>query len=182
MKKSVLAIVVIIPLVFVGGYYLYQTLLPELAARAFISQALPDYIPKRIQSRMHVISEPVSEGTEAMVHEMHASGIGIEKLIAVIDQTTEEQAYGLLDDLNNRKSKTPDQVFDVIVKHIAADFNVEVFRKPFNDHVTMKSVRKALYYANQNRKTHDLNFVTAKAIIKKILLEKEKEYKEKRNK
>ena len=46
----------------------------------------------------------------------------------------------------------------------------------FNKHFYMKQIRKAITYANLNRQTGDVDFETAKVILKKILIQKEEEF------
>jgi len=179
MKKIFLLAIVVIS-VLVGGYYLYRTTLPDLVAKAVVSESLPDYIPKRIQIKIQAISVPLNKGTEAVIEEMHSSNIPMKEILSVVDKTTEEEAYRMLDEINSTRPETTNEVFDVGKKYISADFDVEIFRKHFNDHLSMKQVKTAINFANQNRKTHDLDFTTAKAIMKKILLEKEKEYNQKK--
>ena len=176
MKKIILPALAAVFVVTVGGYFLYESLVSNIIAEVVTTKSLPDYIPKRIQSRIQGISAPINEGAEAMLDQMHTAGIPIEKILAVIDATTEEQVYALVDELNSTRPQTTDEDFTIGIKHIATDFDPEVFRKAFNDNVNMKQIRKALFYADQNRKTHDLDFATTKAIAKKILLQKEKEY------
>jgi hypothetical protein len=177
MKKKFLVALVLLALLSFGGYHLfYKTLVTGMIADAVTADSLPDYIPKRIQSRIQGISKPINKGAEAMLKQMHTSDIPVEEMLSVIDATSDEQVYALVDELNSVRPRTTDEVFTIAKRHISAGFDAEVFRKPFNDHITMQQIRKALFYADQNRKTHDLDFATAKAIVKKILLEKEKEY------
>jgi hypothetical protein len=176
MRKILVSAIVLVLLLSLGGYYLCRVYFTDLIAGAFVSESLPGYVPKRIQSRIKAISIPLNKGTEAMLRKMHSADIPMEDILTILDNTSEEEAYSLLDELNSTRPKTPDEVFDIVKRYIHADFDVEVFRKPFKDHVDMKQVRKALYYANENRKTHDVDFLTAKAILKKILLQKEHEY------
>ncbi|MEO5603964.1 MAG: hypothetical protein ABIR06_23815 [Cyclobacteriaceae bacterium] len=180
MKKVIVSFIIVVSLLSVGSYYFYQIYFTDFIAQAFVSNSLPGVVPKRIQTRMKAISVPLNKGTEALIQKMHASDISIDHILSVVDNTTEEQAYELLDELNSTKLKNTNDVFDVTKKHIDADFNLEIFRKPFQEHFKMTQVRKVLYLANQNRKTHDVDFVAAKEIIKKILLEKEKEYTKRR--
>jgi hypothetical protein len=182
MKKMILVALALLALLCVGGYYAYKTMITDMIADAVTAGSLPDYIPKRIQSRIQGISAPINKGTEAMLKQMHTSDIPVEEILAVIDATTEEQIYALVEDLDRVRPRTTDEVFTIAKKHISSDFDVEVFRKHFNDHITMQQIRKALFYANQNRKTHDLDFAMAKTIVKKILLEKEEEYYTKQHK
>ena len=178
----ILPALVVLALVSFGGYYLYKTYITDMVVQAVTADSLPDYIPKRIQSRIEVIGTPINKGAEAMLQQMHTSRVPMEDMLAVIDATTEEQIYALVDELSTVRPKTTDEVFTIAKKHISTDFDPEVFRKTFNDHITIQQIRKALFYASQNRKTHDLDFSTAKAIAKKILLEKEEEYYADKNK
>ena len=170
----ILPALVVIALMSVGGYYLYRTVMTDVIAEVVIADSLPDYIPKRIQSRIQGITAPVNKGAEAVLHQMHTSDIPMEQLLAVIDETSEAQVYSLIDELNNTRPESTDEVFTIAKKHIAADFDPEIFRKSFTDQVSMKQVRKALFYADQNRRTHDLDFDIAKAIVKKYSLRKKR--------
>ena len=182
MKKMILPALLALAVVSFGGYYLYKTFITDMIAKTVTADSLPDYIPKRIQSRIEGIGAPINKGAEAMLRQMHTSGIPMEDILAVIDATTEEQIYALVDELNTVRPKTTDEVFTIAKKHLRTNFDPEVFRKPFNDHVTIEQIRKALFYASRNRKTYDLDFATGKAIAKKILLEKEEEYYAAKNK
>jgi hypothetical protein len=165
----------IVTLLGIGCYALYRTLMPELIAEAVVAESMPDYIPKRLQTRMEAIRTPINRGTEAMVQKMHDSDISLKEVLAAVDEVTEEQAYAFLDEINQKKPSNTDQVFDLAKKHFVTRFDLEVFRKPFNEHFKMKQISNALAYANMNRKYNDVDMVTAKAILKKIIIEKEKE-------
>jgi hypothetical protein len=176
MRKFLLLVVLLVALVAAGAFIIYKYYLTDFIANAIVTESVPAYIPKRMQSKIEAISAPLNKGTEAMLDNMHHSEISIEQVVKVVENTSEQQAYSMLDELNDSKPTSTDEVFDIAKKHVSADFDVEVFRKPFNDHVTMKQVKQAMNYANLNRKTNDVDIMTAKAIIKKILLQKEKEY------
>ena len=171
--------VMIFSLLFAGlltaAYLVYRSEVPDMVAKAVVSDSLPHYIPKRIQSRIQEISKPINEGTEAVIIEMHTQGIPTNKLMATIDETSEGDVNRFLDELNRQQPNDIHQVFDIAKSHIDTDFDAEILRKPFTDHVTMKQIQKVMKYAQDNRKTHDLDFKTTKAILKKIILEKEKE-------
>lgn len=178
MKKILLSATLLIAILSIVGYSLNRDYLTDLAARAFVSESVHDLIPRRILGRMNAITKPIGHGTEAFLQEMHNAGITIDQIIAVVDNTSEQEAYELLDAINAAKPKTTDDVFNIMQEHLTTGFDSEVFRQAFNNHVTMKQVQKALFYANQNRKTHDVEFPTAKAIMKQLLLEKERAIKE----
>lgn len=175
MKRPLLTLLLIVALVGVGCYALYRVLMPELIAEAVVSETMPDYIPKRLQTRMEAIRTPINRGTEAMVEKMLDSDIPLEAVLDAVDDITEKQAYAFLDEINEKEPSTTNEVFDLAKKHFTTSFDLEVFREPFNKHFKMKQIRSALAYANMNRKYNDVDIVTAKAILKKIITEKEKE-------
>ena len=175
MKKTVISTIFLLTVLAVGGYALYRSLMPKIIAEAVVADSLPDYIPKRLQTRVEAIRTPINKGTEAIISKMHASNIPIDDVLKTIDNITEEQAYGFLDAVNENQPSTTNEVFDLAKEHFDTGFDLEVFREPFNQHFKMKQVRNAIAYANMNRKSNDVDIQTAKAILKKIIIEKEKE-------
>lgn len=175
--RRLVAILLIVGLIGVAGYYAYRSLVPSLVADALVSESVPAYIPKRLQHKVEEIRKPVNRGTEAMLQEMHAHDIPLEDVMDAVDGLTEERAYAFLDKLNTAKPQTTDEVFEMAKEHFKVDFEIEVFRKSFNEHFEMNQIEDAIAFANMNRKSNDVNFNTAKAILKKILLEKEAESK-----
>ncbi len=176
MKKIILSIVIILSIISIGGYFLYRFYITDFIAKTITAESVPAYIPRRMQNKIEEIRIPLNKGTEAMLQNMQASHISMNQVLEIVDNTSEAQAYTLLDELNSIQPKNTNEVFNIAKKHFTADFDLEVFRKPFNDHFDMKQLRKVIAYANLNRRSSEVDFNTAKAIIKKILLQKEKEY------
>ena len=174
MKNLLITIAVIFALLGLAGYVFYRSYMTDIIARAVVSESLPPYVPKRLQRRVEKMKAPLNKGTEAMLKKMHESDIPLERVLTAVDKTTEEQAYAFLDELNASKPATTDEVFDIAKKYFSDDLDIEVFRQPFNEHVTMKQVRTAIAYANSNRKENNVDIATGKAILKKILIEKDK--------
>jgi hypothetical protein len=173
--KKVLLILLTLSILCLGAYVLYRTIMPKIIAQAVVSDTLPDYIPKRLKTRVESMKTPINKGAEAMIQTMHHSNIPLEKVLETVDNITEDQAYAFLDEVNKTQPSTPNEVFDLAKKHFPAEFDPEVFREPFNQHFKIKQIRNALAYANMNRRSNDVDITTAKAILKKIIVEKEKE-------
>lgn len=178
MKNIFLFLALILAIVAVGGYALYRSIMPDMIAEAVLADSAPAYIPKRLQPRVEAIRTPINKGTEAIVLKMHSSGVPLEKVLKSIDNVTEEQVYRFLDAVNDQAPETTDEVFTIATKHFNTEFDAEVFREPFNQHFKMSQIRNALAYVNMNRKSNDVDIETAKAILKKIMIEKEKEINE----
>jgi hypothetical protein len=174
MRKIILALVILVILA-VSSYLLYRSLVPQIIARAVVSDSLPDYIPKRLQMKVEEIRRPLNRGTDAMLRKMHASNISVDQVLKAVDDISEDEAYAFLDEVNATKPANTDELFSVAKKHFSTDFDLEIFREPFNQHFEMKQINNAINYANMNRKSNDVDIATAKAILKKIIVEKEKE-------
>lgn len=175
MKRFLLISALILLFLSIGGYYLYRAVMPEIIAEAVVSDSMPGYIPKRLQPRVEAIRKPINKGTQAMIETMHDSGISLGEVLKAVDNITENQAYAFLDEIDQNHPTSSDEVFDVAKKYFPTDFDAEVFREPFMKHFEMKQIRNAIAYANLNRKSNDVDLPTAKAILKKIIIEKEKE-------
>jgi hypothetical protein len=178
MKKVIITTLSICASLALVAYVLYYFYFPQIIANAIVTDELPGYIPRRILNHIDHYRIPINKGSEDLVREIHLAKIPMQKILSAIDATSEDEAYNLLDDLNATSVKNTDQVFDIIKKHFDTDFDVEVFRKPFTENVDMKMVRKGMKYANTNRKTKDVDVETARAIIKQVLINKEKELKQ----
>lgn len=174
MKRLLVVTLVILSALGLSAYFFYRSCMADIIARAVISESIPSYVPSQIQKRLEKIRAPLNKGTEAVLKKMHESEIPLDQVLKAVDNTTEEQAYAFLDEVNSSKPGSTNQVFDIAKKYFSADFDIEVFREPFNEHITMKQVRIAIAYANANRKEKNIDVVTEKAIVKKILVEKEK--------
>ena len=175
MKRFLLISLLVLMCVAAGGYYLYRSMMPEIIAEAMVSDNLPEYIPKRLQTRVEAMRKPINKGTEAMIERMHDSEIPMQKVLAAVDRITEEQAYAFLDEVNASNPSSTDDIFNLAKKHFPTDFNPEVFREPIKEHFEFSQIRGAIDYVNLNRISNDIDIATAKAIVKKIITEKEKE-------
>ena len=175
MKKIIIAAAIVIAVLGTGGYLLYRSYMTDIIARAVVSDSLPPYIPKRLQTRIEIIRKPLNKGTEAMLQKMHASRIPLDRVLEAVDKTTEDDANAFLDELNNTQLLNSDQVFDIAKKHFPADFDVEVFRGPFKEHFQMNQIRGAIALANKNRKEKNIDIKWAREILKKIIADKDRE-------
>jgi hypothetical protein len=174
MKRFFIVIIVLGLLLWIGGYIFYRFYFPEIVAKAIVSAETPAYIPRRLMNKVDELRKPVNKGTDEIILAMKTNNIALEDVVDVIESTSEDDAVDFLNDLNQSNPKSPDEVFDIAKKHIKADFDIEILRKPFVENVNMKSIRKAMSYANTNQRTKDLDIETGRAIAKQILIEKYK--------
>jgi hypothetical protein len=175
MKKGIFITLVACGTLGIVAYGFYQFYFPQMVAKVIVNDDSPTYIPKRILNRIDDFRVPINKSSEDIVREVRLAKIPMKEILTAIDDTTEEEAYAMLDELNQVQIKNPDQVFNIIKKHFHTGFDAEVLRKPFVENVDMKAIRKGLLYANMNRKTKDVDIETARAIIKQVLIRKDRE-------
>ena len=164
-------------LVLVGfaGYVAYKVYFPQIIAESLTHESLA-LVPDKIENRIQKIRKPVNEGAGVVVETAHKSVVTLDQILKAIDETEEEQAYAFLDELNRSEIESPDQVFNMAKRHFPVEFNVEIFRKPFNDKVTIATIRKGVRYANMYKTKEEFDITTAKSVVKQILLQKEEEF------
>ena len=179
MSKKIILIVLGIACLGLAGYFVIQAFLPEMVAEAIVyDKELPSYVPRKIKNKIEKIKKPLNENAEAVISTMHKSGVTLEQVLKAIDNTSNDQAYAMLDELNETQIKNTDQVFEMAKRHFKVDFDVEAFRKPFHDKVSMNLIKKGLRYANRHRRDGDIDPESARSILKRILIQKEQKFNE----
>ncbi len=113
---------------------------------------------------------------EAVLKLAHDENISIDDIIQAIDDAEEKQAYAFLEELNRTEITDQDQIFTMGKKYFPAKFDVEVFRAPFNEKISVKQIKRGIELANQYKDQEEIDAETAKSIMKKILLQKEEEF------
>lgn len=173
--KKILIPVFAAGLIAISGYFLFRACLPHLLARAVVSKSLASYLPGQFRKKVKTIHAPINNGAEAMLKKMDESGISLDQVLAALDNTTEEDAYAFLDEVNKTQPRNTNEVFDIAKKYFHGDFDIEPFRAPFNQHFGIVQIRKAIALANVNRREKKVDLKTARKIVKEILRQKEKE-------
>lgn len=158
-----------------AGYLAYQLYFPVMVAKSIVDET-SYFVPKKIKTRIQKIRRPVNEGAQTVVETMHRSGVTIDQVLKAIDDAKEEQAFALINELNEREPQSSDDFFNTVKKHFPVDFDVEVFREPFNKKVQLPTIKKAIKYANIYKEREEFDSETTKSIAKRILLQKEEEF------
>lgn len=178
MKKFLIWVLALFIVFAVAGIIFYKVYLPGLVAEAIAEDQTPGYVPRFVEVRMKKYKAPLNKGAGDVIREIHESNVSLEQVLQAIDRTEPEQVHAALDELGNSNPKTTDEVFDIASKYVNADFNVEILRKPFNENVNMSMVKRAMGYAEGYRNDDTIDPEMAKAVAKKLLIQKEKEYRQ----
>lgn len=174
--KRILLVLGIIVLLCLAGMFAYKVCLPKMIADGITDEA--SYLmPNDIKEKLEAIREPVNEGALTVVETAHKSGVTMEQIMRAIDNAKESQLDAMLLELKDTQIESTDQVFSIAKKHFPVDFDVEIFRKPFNDRVELITLKRAIRQAVAYLENEDIDEQTAKAIAKRILLQKEDEFK-----
>jgi hypothetical protein len=159
-----------------GSYLAYKIYMPDVIAVAITSNELPSYLPETIKKKVKKIKKPVNDGANAIISTMHKSNVTLAQVLEAIDNVSEEEAHAMLDSLNTIQIQNTEQVFNMAKRQFPVDFDVEVFRKPYKEKVNMRLIKKGIAYANRYKGNEEMDFESARSILKSILINKEKEF------
>jgi hypothetical protein len=176
MKKLAVGLVVFLMLMMCGAFIFYRYYLPDMVADALTGEEMPTYVPNYVKVKIGKFKEPLNKGTEDVIREIHQSDISLEQVIKAIDQTERSQIDGALEELKRTNAITVDGAFDIFKKYFPADFDVEALRQPFHKNVTISIIKKAKRYADSFDPDEPMDAEIAKAVVKKMLYDKEKEF------
>jgi hypothetical protein len=174
-KKILIAGLVVV--LIIASWMGFKIYMRRMIANAIVSpNELPAYIPEKVREKVKKVKVPVNQGAEAIINSLHQSKkVTLDQILKAIDNVTEDQAYTMLESLNNTKIKNTDQVFDMAKEQFPVDFDVEIFRKAYHEQVSMRLIKKAMAYGNKYKQTQEMDFESARSIVKQILIQKEKD-------
>lgn len=175
MKRLTLLIAVAAAVVG-GGYYAYTVYLPDVVAESIVSGEVSPVVPDKYRHQLERAHKPVNRGADMLISTLYQASIPLEEILKAIDGISEREAYAMLDELNQTELQSQNQVFDLLKRRFPVDFDVEVLREPFRRQVSMATVRKGIASANQLRESQEVDFETARGVVKRILILKEQEF------
>jgi hypothetical protein len=182
MKKTVLWLTALAIVFLACGYGVYRWYVPKLVTQALLhpEEELPVFVPEKLKRTIKSIEAHAGKKSAVVISAIHDSGVTVEQLLATIDVVQEDQVYAALDELNSTEIENVDQAFDIVKKHIpVSEFDVEKLREPYRKLATMERIERGLKYANRARATYIDDPELAREIAKKLLVQKEKEFREK---
>lgn len=177
MARKILGSILVLSILIFIGYLAYKQYVPEIIANELLKKTEPAFLPKKVTEKMKEIKAKTNSISSDAIKDIHRSNISLEQVLKAIDDATEEKANILLDEINRLEDpKSADQIFDLAKKHFPVDFDVEALREPFLAKADSLNLKKAIRKANEYRDNKLIDFESAKIIIKRILIEKEKEF------
>jgi hypothetical protein len=177
--KFIRSTLIIVFIVGGGVYVFYHYFFADVVANALVKEETPSYVPEKIKKGIAKIKAPLNKGAEDVILQIHKSGIPLDRVLNAVDQIQQPQIDAALDELQQAKITNTNQAFDIFKKYLPMDFDAESLRAPFNKNVDMDMIKKARGYAESYRTNEAIDTEMMKTIVKKILIQKEKEFVEK---
>jgi hypothetical protein len=148
-----------------------------VVANAMVEEEVPAFIPSAVKQKIEKYKVPLNDAAGDVVSELHKSNVDLEQVLKAIDENSDKEFYAAIDELNSAELKNSDQAFDILKKHFKTDFDMELLRNAFTKNVDVKTIRKNLKQINEYRDQQLMDPEVAKEVIKKVLIEKEEEFK-----
>jgi hypothetical protein len=175
-KKLVILLIILTSFALVG-YIAFKRYAPAMIANQLLKETEPAFLPKEIKEKIRKVKAQTKQLSMDVIYDIHRSNITLDQLLKSLDQVTEEEAYLLLDDINKLgKIRSSDQVFDLAKMHFPVEYDVEPLREPFRKKADVYTLERVIQKANEYRDNELIDFESAKSVIKRILIEREKEF------
>jgi len=177
LKKIVIILLIVFASIALISYAIYKQYAPAIIANELLKETEPPFLPKKIREKIKEIKVQTNKLSTDVITDIHKSNITLDQILKAFDEVTEDEAHLLLDEINGLgQLNSPDQVFDLTKKRFPVDFDVEPLREPFRKKADVRLLKKALLKANQYRDNDLIDFESAKSVVRRILIEKEKEF------
>ena len=170
--KKVICFVFVVACLGIGAFLVYRFYLPQIVAKAIVSNEAPAYIPKRIMNRVEEMRTPINNSAEGIIRELNSREISLDEVLKAIDRISAQDVTEVVRKLNTEEPASTEQVFTIVKPYFRTDFDVELLREPFVKNFDMRAYRRAMGYANVNQTTKDADIETVRAIAKQILIQK----------
>lgn len=177
--KKLLIVVFVFLIVASSGYYLVKTYwFPKYVAHMIVmDEDVPDYLPQKVQKGIVKAKKKVNPLVGAILSESYKGGLTLEELLDFVENTDEELVFTLADSVSGLHSFDANQVFDLANDILKPQFNTEVLRDAFNQHVSEEMIKVVIMHYKANREELQSSPEIGRQIIKQILIEKDKQIK-----
>ena len=176
MNRKVIIILVVIIAGAIVLHFNFKYVASNVIANAILKDEPPAYLPERVVAKIRKVRAPINDAAEELFVTMRENNVDLDQVLSAIDNVKEEQALAFLDEVIAMNSRDANSIFDLAKQRFPVDFDVEVFREPFLGKATPELLKKVVNYADHYRDNDLIDFESAKRIAKRILTEKEKEF------
>jgi Tfp pilus assembly protein PilE len=169
-KKKLLIFVVIIAvlgLVFYGGYRFY---LPTMIANTLTSDQPSPLVPAAMQEEVSKLKSKVKREIKKLPAFLKQNNIEYKDLLNIVDRARPRDLMAAYREIASTRITSTNQVFNIGKKHIKIKgYDLEIFRRPFNQKLTVEDIQRGLLKIQQNKTLTAMSIPVAKETVKEIL-------------
>ena len=182
-KKKLLIfalIIAVLGLVLFAGYRFY---LPTMIAETLTSDHAPLFVPDAMQEEVAKLKTSVDREIKKLPVFLKQYNIEYKDLITIIDRARPRDLMSAYREIASTRITSTNQVFNIGKKHIKIKgYDLEVFRRPFNQKLTVEDIEKGLLKIQKNQSLTAMSIPVAKETLKKVLESSEPEVQRELNK
>lgn len=177
MKKFIAGFLMLLALVGTCAYIAYQYYLPKLVAQALVEEgSSSSYIPQSVQKQIDQYREPINNGADKVVHQMHHSRIPLSTVLREIDHVEADDIERAVDEIAQSNPKNTNEVFNILKRNINTNLDIEPLRHSFNANMNMKMIHNAIAGHKQMNLSDEVSLQLFKNVTREILIKKEQLY------
>jgi hypothetical protein len=177
MNKFIAGFLLLLALLGTCAFIAYQYYLPKLVAQALVEEgSSSSYIPQSVQERIDRYREPINNGADKVVRQMHHSGIPLSTVLREIDNVDAQDIQLAVDEITQSNPKNTNEVFNILKRNINTNLDIEPLRHSFNANVNMKMVHNAIAGHEQMNLSDEVSLQLFKNVTREILIRKEQLY------
>lgn len=173
MKKLVLGIIVI-SLVAVGVFYVYNRYVIQHVSEAIIQEEIPDVVPENLKRNALSLKKDLSRNSDDIVEYLHQNEVPLEEFNSLIDKVEYYEVQKFLERVKSKEFSNANEAFDFISQSFDfGDIPLENFRDDFVRNYDNEKFDQFARYFERNSDQMQMMFPLAKETLKKLLV---KEY------
>ena len=171
MKRIILTLIVI-SLISVGVFYIYDRFLITQFSEAIIKEDIPEVVPERFRNNAMMLKKELNENSDAIANYLLQNDVPLEDFNVLIDNIEYYEVEKFMENIKHDKFKNPNQAFDYITQHFELNnFPIENYRDDFVKNYDPQRFTQFLSFFEDNKKQAPMMFPIAKETLKKLLAE-----------
>jgi hypothetical protein len=173
MKKGLIITSIIAVCIVFSFYLLRNHFLPSIIAESIRSEnSPPTFLPDEVKKTITVLKETVNERVDELPEIMKSLDLEFDDLLYIIDNVDADEVMNTLEELNQTQLQTTNQTFDIALRNIHIEgYDLEIFRKLFNEKLTLKRINKTLNTIERNQIQTSISIPVARNTAKQILID-----------
>lgn len=173
MKKISIALLMI-ALVMIGAFYVYDRFVIDQFSEAIIEEDIPKVVPDNLKKNALSLKKDLSKNSDNIVEYLHKNQVSLEEFNALIDNVEYYEVEKFMERVKTKQFENPEQAFDFISRSFDfGDIPLDSFKDDFIRNYDNEKFDQFVLYFENNKDQMQMMFPLAKETLKKLL---KKEY------